>query len=267
MDRKLNYLFSFLLIVVFIFAANAEQHRAIILGLILASVCSFTVFLLRQLTLDGMFAAIVVGTFVFGLGGLAAAFVILLFFVSSVILSNYWKAKSFHWGEARRDGRQVWANSFALVLSLVLAAFFNSELFLTGAMAALATATADTWATELGDQSRQSTYLITTFQNIEPGADGGVSRQGSAAALAGSVMIALAAAFVFPLYFFDFIFIFLSGVFGCFADSWLGAVFQQKNKKISFPFFQQKIKIGNNLVNSLSTASGTLLAIILKLIF
>ncbi|HET6528941.1 MAG TPA: DUF92 domain-containing protein, partial [Balneolaceae bacterium] len=156
----------------FIFAANAEQHRAIILGLILASVCSFTAFLWRQLTLDGMFAAIVVGTFVFGLGGFAAAFVILLFFISGAILTNYRKAKS-HWGEVRRDGRQVWANSFALVLSLILAAFFNSELFLAAAMAALATATADTWATELGDQSRESTYLITTSQNVEPGTDGG----------------------------------------------------------------------------------------------
>lgn len=267
MDRKLNYLFSFLLVVVFILTANAEQHRAIILGLILASICSFTAFLFRQLTLDGMFAAIVIGTFVFGLGGFATAFVILLFFISSTVLSNYSKAESFNGGDVRRDGLQVWANGFWLVLCLVLATFFNAELFLIGAMAAVATATADTWATELGDKSRRSTYLITNFCNVDPGTDGGISFKGSAAALVGSMMISAVSIYVFSLQFSVFIYIFLAGFLGCFVDSYLGAVFQQNNKSVSSPFLQEEIMVDNNLVNGISTGTGALLAIMLKLIF
>src|SRR5699024_8816729 len=133
--------------------------------------------------------------FIFGLGGFAAAFVILLFFVTGSALSNYSKASSSQRNEARRNGLQVWANSLALVLSLILAALFNYDLFLIAAMAALATSTADTWATELGAATQQKTYLITTRTPVEPGTDGGVSRQGTLAAMAGSFLIAFAAAF------------------------------------------------------------------------
>lgn len=267
MDRKLNYLFSFLLVIVFIFAANAEQHRAIILGMILAYLFAFLAFIFRLLTLDGMFAAVVVGTFVFGLGGLAAAAIVLLFFITSVIFSNYAHEQAVSAGGVRRDGLQVWANAFWLVASFTAAAFFNHQLFLIAGLAAIATSTADTWATELGNRDKKLTLLITNFRHVEPGTDGGISPKGSLAALAGSMMIGLAAVYFFSLHFSDFIYIFLAGFLGCFSDSYLGAVFQQNKKSVSLPFLQKRIEIDNNLVNGISTGIGALLAVTLKLIF
>lgn len=267
MDRKLNYLSLFLLVVVFITSASTFQQWYIFLGLILSAVFSFFAFLFRWLSLDGMFAAIVVGTFIFGLGGWAAAGVVLLFFISSAALTSIRPDpadRSAH--KIRRDGYQVWANGFWLVICLVLAVVFSNEIFMIGAMAAIATATADTWGTESGSRKPDSTYLITNLQTVSPGTDGGISLQGTLASLTGSVVIAGASIYVFSLEFYDFLSIFIAGFLGSIIDSFLGAIFQQNNSSVSLPVLDYKIEIDNNIVNSISTGAGALLAIILKLL-
>lgn len=267
MDRKLNSLFAFLLVVIFILAASTAQQWNILWGLILSSGFSLVAFLFRRLTLDGMFAAIVTGSFVFGLGGWPAAVLVLVFFISSAAISVHWHIDSSDLSnDARRNGLQVWANGFWLITCLVLAVVFNSDLFLVGAVAALATATADTWATELGSNALESTYLVTDFRNVSPGTDGGISLQGSIAAFLGSAAIAVLAIYVFSLQFYVFLCIFLAGFSGCFIDSYVGAAFQQNNRPVMLPVLQSKIHFNNNLVNGISTGAGALLAIILKLL-
>ncbi len=267
MDRKLNSLFLFLLVVVFILAASPTQQGYIFLGAILSWIFSFTAFLFRRLTLDGMFAATVTGTFVLGLGGWAATAVVLLFFITSVTISRTPQEHSTDLsGEIRRDGLQVWANSFWLIVCLILSAIADTELFIVGAMAVVATATADTWATELGSKERNSTYLITDFQTVLPGTDGGVSLQGTFAALAGSALIAIASIYVFSLHLYVFLYIFVAGFLGCLVDSYLGAIFQRNNSSVMPPVLNLKISIDNNIVNAVATGAGALLAIILKLL-
>lgn len=267
MDRKLNFLSLFLLVVVFITSASTVQQWHVFLGLILSGVFAFLAFLLRWLSLDGMFAAIVVGTFIFGLGGWAAAGIVLLFFISSVFLTYTQPVRSEHSSaNIRRDGYQVWANGFWLVIFLVLSVLFSNVIFLIAAMAAIATATADTWGTEMGSRAPNSTYLITTFQIVPPGTDGGISLQGTIFSLAGSVLIAAASIYVFSLEFYDFLCIFIAGFFGSVVDSYLGAIFQQNNSSVSLPVLKVNVDIDNNLVNCISTGTGALLAIILKLL-
>ncbi len=258
MDRKLNYLFSFLLVIVFIFAASTSQQWNIIFGLVLSATFAFLTFLFAYLTLDGMFAVIVVGTFVFGLGGWQAAVVVMLFFVSSSAISGSEQNGS------RRDGLQVWSNGFWLVASLIGFAFVSSDIFIIAAIAAVATATADTWGTELGSNKYSSTYLITNLQNVEPGTDGGISLKGTTASLLGSLIIGAASLYVFSLQFTVFICIFTAGFLGSLVDSYFGATFQRNNDSVSFPVSQAKISIDNNLVNGISTGVGAMLAIIFK---
>lgn len=268
MDRKLNFLSLFLLVVVFITSASTVQQWYVFLGLILSSVFSFLAFLFRWLSLDGMFAAIVIGTFIFGLGGWAVAGVVLLFFVSSALLTRTQSPhKDRSAAKIRRDGYQVWANGFWLVICLVLAVIFSKGIFIIGAMAAIATATADTWGTESGSKTPGSTYLITNFKTVPRGTDGGISVRGTLATLAGSVLIAAASIYVFSLEFYVFLCIFIAGFLGSIIDSFLGAIFQQNNSSVTLPVLGTKIDIDNNLVNGISTGAGALLAITLKILF
>lgn len=269
MDRKLNVLFTFLLVIIFIAAANTVQQWHIILGFILASAFSFLAFLFQHLTLDGMFAAIVVGTFVLGLGGWPAVAVLLLFFVSSAVVSSWgeveWLDSSDN--EARRDGLQVWANGFWLVISFVLMAVWVSPLFVIAGMGALAGATADTWGTEVGFRKGKSTYLITDFRSVPPGTDGGISVNGTVASLLGSAAIGGASIYFFSLDVVVFFCIFAAGFLGSLVDSYFGAIFQRNNSSVTLPVSKYRILIDNNIVNGISTGISALLAIILKLVF
>ncbi len=268
MDRKLNALFLFIAVVVFITAANTAQQLNILLGVLLAALFSFAAFAFRGLSLDGMFSAVVIGTFAFGLGGWKLAVVLLLFFISSVTISDRskWRAENIS-QSVRRGGLQVWANGFWLVIFLICATVFNSSLFLVGAIAVIATATADTWATELGSRTPDSTYLITNFERVKPGTDGGISIKGTTAAFIAAVMIAAVSVYVFSLHFSVFILIFGAAILGCLIDSYLGALFQQNKRSVTLPVINEKITFSNNLVNTISTGIGGLLAIISKLFF
>ena len=268
MDRKLNALFLFIAVVVFITAANTAQQWNILLGVLLAALFSFAAFALRGLSLDGMFSAIVIGTYAFGLGGWKLAAVLLLFFISSVAISDRsgWRAENIL-QSARRDGLQVWANGFWLVVFLISATVFKAPVFLVGALAVIATATADTWATELGSSTPDSTYLITSFKQVTPGTDGGISIKGTTAAFIAAAMISGLSVYVFSLHFSVFILIFGAAVLGCFIDSYLGALFQQNKRSVTLPVINEEMTFSNNLVNTISTGMGGVLAIISKLFF
>jgi uncharacterized membrane protein len=64
-----------------------------------------------------------------------------------------------------------------------------SAVFFGASMGALAAATADTWATEIGVLSRTSPRLITTWRKVKAGTSGGVTKLGSAAALLGAGLL------------------------------------------------------------------------------
>lgn len=268
MDRKLNYLSLFLLVVVFTTSASPVQQWLVFWSVILSAAFTFLAFLFHRLSLDGMCAAIIAGTFILGFGGWAVAGVVLLFFISSIFISRPNSSTDSELGTGvRRNGLQVWANGFWVVICLVLDVIFNTGIFTVGAMAAVATATADTWATELGSTDRDSTYLITNFEAVQPGTDGGISLQGTTAALMGSGMIALASLYVFSLEFFLILCIFIAGILGCFIDSYIGAIFQRNNRPVTLPGLKSVIRVDNNLVNGISTGAGALLAIIINLLF
>ena len=266
MHRKLNTLFIFLLIVVFITSANTTQQWNVLLGIILATAFSLSVFIAGYLTLDGMFSAILVGTFVFGLGGWPMAVVVVFFFLSSALVTRSSTKTEDSLYEVRRDGAQVWANGFWVLVCMTLWVVFDREIFIIASWAAIATATADTWATELGSDSPHATYLITDFSNVPPGTDGGISLRGTTAALAGAAAIAAAGLYVFSLHFYIFICIFTAGFLGCLLDSYFGAIFQRNNRSVTLPVWNKTISMDNNLVNGISTGAGALLAVILKLL-
>ncbi|WP_440998658.1 DUF92 domain-containing protein [Fodinibius sp. SL11] len=268
MDRKLNALFLFIAVIVFITAANTTQQWNILLGVLLAAFFSLGAFVFNGLSLDGMFSAIVIGTFAFGLGGWELAVVLLLFFISSVVISDRSKSRDQNISQSvRRGGLQVWANGFWVVLFLIGVAILNTQIFLIGAIAAIATAAADTWATELASRNPGSTYLITNFKKVNPGTDGGVSVKGTTSAIFAAAMISGVSVYVFSLHFSVFLIIFVAAFLGCLIDSYLGALFQQNKRSVMLPVLNFEINFSNNLVNAIATGIGGLLAITSKMFF
>lgn len=269
MDRIINYLFSFLLIGIFVFG-SAEEHRQIILGSIFSVVFCFTAYLSGALSLDGMAAATIAGIYIFGLGGIPAAVVLLLFFLSGSLISTSAETDRDHvLYRVRRSGLQVWANSFWFVLFIALASIGYTQVFIIGALGALATAMADTWATELGSKRfNYSTFLLTTLKEVKAGTDGGVSLPGFIAASVAALLFSVTAVFVFSFELPLLIGIFVAGFSGCLVDSYLGAVYQRISKKFRVPLGANnpRILIDNNVVNLLSTGAGSIIAIIFKLL-
>lgn len=272
MDRLLNYCFSLLLVYIFALWAPPGFHGVIILGILLSLGISALAFFMRWLTLDGAAAALVVGTITFGLGGWPTALLVLCFFVSSTVLSGKYENEELSvTNDSRRNGYQVWANSFWLVTWLIIGILSQTFIYWMAAAAVLAVATADTWATELGSRrfDNSGTYLVTSLKPVPAGTDGGISVPGIVAALAGSFFISLVAMFGFSISMMWFLLIAVSGFLGSVLDSYIGAKFQGRICRLHIPGTRQKKKIviDNNMVNWIATGLGSIILIILNQLF
>lgn len=171
-----------------------------LIGLLLGLVIAALAYKLCSLDRSGAVAATVTGGFIFGLGGLGWAALLLTFFISSSALSKAFARRKAALSEkfskgSRRDWAQVAANGgLGSLLALAHVLFPGQSwpwIAFAGAMAAV---NADTWATELGVLNPNPPRLITTGQRVERGESGGISPLGSLAALGGAALIALVAA-------------------------------------------------------------------------
>jgi uncharacterized protein (TIGR00297 family) len=60
-----------------------------------------------------------------------------------------------------------------------------------GYVASLSTKLADTFASEIGKAYGKTTFLITTFERVEPGTEGAVSLEGTVASVVGGLLLSL----------------------------------------------------------------------------
>ena len=148
----------------------------------------------RALTGSGAAAAAAMGTVTFARGGLPAAVALNAFFVSSSALSRFKAREKGRRGVlaqakgSERDAWQVLANGGVAATCLGLFGDRGTGAFL----GALAAAGADTWATELGLLAAHPPRLLTTLRPVPPGTSGGVTPQGTLAAVAGAATVGAA---------------------------------------------------------------------------
>jgi uncharacterized protein (TIGR00297 family) len=139
-----------------------------------------------------------------------------------------------------RSASQVMANLGVCGLVVTLAPSGWALL----ALAALAEAAADTSSSEIGMAFPGKTVLITTWKQVAPGIDGGISLRGTAAAIAAAALVAVAgkgSGLVTPHHAVAVVY---AGFLATLVDSLLGAVLERRRW------------INNDMVNLLSTATA-----------
>jgi uncharacterized protein (TIGR00297 family) len=164
------------------------------LGLAAAGVISAVARRAHALSSGGAAAATIVGGTVVAASGTRGGAGLMTFFLSSTLLG--WLPAAHEIEQHRgneRDAIQVIANGGVAAI-LAAASSIAPErvrpLLMAGLGGAIAAATADTWATEIGSRSRQRPRSIATLNPVAPGASGGVTLAGLAASAAGASLIA-----------------------------------------------------------------------------
>ena len=220
---------------------NDSRHMSLrlLLGLLFSSGIGLVAYRRQSLDKSGVLGAIASGTSIVGLGGWSWGLSLIYFFVSSSLLSSFRAqekasaaADKFTKG-SRRDLSQAVANGGLATLFALLFGLSRSpstrRLAKAGFTGALATATADTWATELGVLSTSSPRLMTSGKRVAPGTSGGVTLLGMAASALGASSLGFffwaGHGFRKPLASTPLLAL-LSGVVGSCFDSFLGATLQ-----------------------------------------
>jgi uncharacterized protein (TIGR00297 family) len=147
--------------------------------------------------------------------------------------------------ERGRSASQVVSNVGVATLALALTSFTPAYLL---ALAALVELAADTTSSEIGSAWATRTVLITTWESVPSGTDGGISLSGTIAGVVAALITA-ACAMGFGLVPSSGAFVIAcSGITGMFVDSLLGATLENSGY------------LNNDFVNLLSTAAAALMA-------
>jgi uncharacterized protein (TIGR00297 family) len=117
-------------------------------------------------------------------------------------------------------------------------------------LAALVEATADTVSSEIGQAFGGTPFLITTFRRVPPGTDGAITLVGTVSGISASALVAVSAIPAIGTVPRHCLLAFISGLCGLFFDSLLGATLERKGL------------LGNDLVNFLSTAFASSIALV-----
>ena len=200
-------------------------------GFLLAGAIAFAARTVRALSPGGAVAALLVGAGA-AIAGWAWATILIVFFVASSALSRFKHATR----EARigkivekgdeRDAFQVLANGGVFATGALVATATGESLWAVAALGALAAATADTWATEVGTVASGVPRSIISLKPLPAGTSGGVTVPGTLASVAG-------AAFIAGVSYFTGVgrahtAVFVGGVLGSLADSLIGATVQER---------------------------------------
>src|SRR5690606_12681829 len=126
-----------------------------------------------------------------------------------------------------RGYRNVFANGIVAAAAAVLYGVTLHPAFVALFLGAVATAAADTVASEIGVTAK-TPYMITTFERVRPGTNGGVSLVGELAAIVAALVIGVAAFALGVASPTMLLVTVVAGFVGTNVDSVIGAVFENR---------------------------------------
>ena len=255
-----------------------------VLGFLLSLCIAIPAFLKRSLTFSGAFAAVLLGTLLFGFGEVVVYLSLIVFFVSSSVLSKGVKRYASDTMKAVtallekndvRDHTQAFANAGVALICAAIYRWSGENVFKIASVMAFAVANADTWASEIGVLSTSKPVYLIKRTPVERGISGGVTWLGSFASLLGALLIGTFYVGV-ELYSGSSagdaitvgVYIVLIGFMGSVIDSLIGELWQAKYKDASGAITERRKdgyiisgykKIDNNVVNFVSGLLSALL--------
>lgn len=175
-------------------------------------------------------------------------YLVIGFFVFGNLVTKYKYSvkEGYRVAEGVRSFRNVFGNGGAATIFSILFFFTGLPALLFAVVGSMATAMADTFATEVGQAHEKRPWLITSWKRVEVGRSGAVSIYGLIAALVGAALISS-----IPLLFGRHLGVLFIGAFagflGCNVDSFIGATVERK-------------RLDKHLTNFIATTAGGLAA-------
>mgnify|MGYP001199435619 FL=1 len=222
---------------------------------------SFGFFSYRTRTADvsGLFSGALIGIILIVFADIRWFIVMLAFFILGSASTRYRYDYKQQMGiEQGRGGARgylnVFANGSVSAASAVLWGVSGSPVFLALFVGSVATAASDTVASELGVTGGDP-YLITTFEKVRPGTNGGVSVRGEAVAMGSALAISLLAWILGIVDLPVAVACALGGFIGTNIDSLVGALMENPGL------------IGNAGTNFIATLGGGVTSVAIMILF
>ncbi len=225
--------------------------------------------LLRTVDLSGLIGGWILGAIILLGAGWPLYIALLAFFVVGTLVTKIGYASKRRRGLAQeREGRRDFSHAFsnagvAAICAIAVSRATRAEipygvipLFM--GIASLATAAADTTASEIGQLVGRRAFLPITMRRAEPGTEGAVSIEGTVAGILAAGVVAMAgttaAQLVFPVAYRTRVMI---AVTVCaFLGSYLESIAGSWNRKAGSP-------VANGVLNFFNTAIGALLFLLI----
>ncbi|MGZ7189086.1 MAG: TIGR00297 family protein [Halobacteriota archaeon] len=209
--------------------------------------------------LSGILSGILMGFLIVSFTDFRWFVIILAFFVIGGAFTKYKYDYKRAIGIAQEGGgargyRNVFGNGLTALVCAIAYGVSGNVLLSIAYVGAVATATGDTLASEIGQTHRKLPRLITDLRYVPHGTDGGITTLGEYSALVGAAAIALIGVLLGVVALNTIVPIILGGFFGANFDSVLGAVLERRHY------------LTNSSVNLLATISGAIASIVIYLL-
>ena len=249
---------------------NFVSEFLFIITLIVLSL--FTFYTKKHLSISGFIGASLMAVLLFGFGGYSYTYPIIVFFITSTILS-FFKKQNTEIKKSNRTINQVYANGGIALSICILNYFFSHSLMYPCFLASVAAANSDTWGTEIGKKSIKKPIDIISGNTVSEGVSGGITLYGNIGSIIGSILIG-----IIGYYFLTdikiILLIIISGFLSSIFDSILGSSVQaryispggliitEKYKK-SYYLYTGSKQVNNDMVNLCCTISGPFIFLII----
>ena len=207
----------------------------------------------RAIEITGVLGGTILGMLIIIFGDIRWFMILFIFSMLGSIFTRYKYSSKVKAGIAEgkkgiRNYRNVFANGLVGLLMVIAYGKYQDPIFIVAFLGSFASATGDTLASEIGQTSHEQPVLITTFEPVPPGTDGGISSLGELSAIFGAFVVVLAAYIMGMGDGRYLIAALVGGIAGVNFDSLLGATLERGKV------------LGNDGVNLFSTAFAAIVA-------